>query len=465
MDETNKKHDGISLRRVHLWMIVGAAIISAVMFFSTYHLTRSFRHLAETSEQQIELSRAARELMDASDYLTEKAQRFTIDGDMRFMMEYFAEAFESQHREEAIEKMSEGKGTEAALKRLQDAMAASVSLMNREYYAMRLVIDAKGYGDYPEALRTVELSEEDRALSAQDKMHLATRMVLDDAYYTQKEEIRANMRASLDELERMAYNADASALNELHDEMLLIRVVILLQIAVMIIMVWLTSRLGINPVLNAVERIKADSPIPEVGAEEFRYLARAYNKMYEVYRNSLERLNFKASHDELTGAYNRAGYDLLMSSIDLNNTYMMLFDVDNFKSINDTYGHETGDKVLVKLVEILRRNFRTDDYICRIGGDEFVVFMVHSSDVQKGLIGKKIDTINRELASATDGLPKASISVGIVHGSEAKDAETLFEKTDAAMYESKKKGKSTYTFISGGGEGEHTESDRKAENE
>ena len=101
--------------------------------------------------------------------------------------------------------------------------------------------------------------------------------------------------------------------------------------------------------------------------------------MYAAYKKSLDSLNFKASHDELTGAYNRFGYDLLVSNIDLNNSYMMLLDVDNFKNINDTYGHETGDKVLVRLVEILRKNFRMDDYICRIGGDEFVIFMVHSS--------------------------------------------------------------------------------------
>lgn len=446
MEEKTKIKDGISLRTIHLWMIIGAALISALMFFFTYRLTHSFQHLTETSEQQIELRKAARELMDASDYLTEKVQRFTVDGDMHFMMEYFAEALESQRREEAIDKMSEASGSEAALKELQEAMAASLSLMNREYYAMRLVVEAKGYSDYPEAIRKVELTAEDQALSPEDKMHLATRMVLDDGYYTQKEKIRASMKASLDELEKMAYDADASALHELHDEMILVRFIIILQIAVMIFMVWLTSRLGIHPVLNAVERIKADSPIPEVGAEEFRYLARAYNKMYEVYRKSLERLNFKASHDELTGAYNRAGYDLLLSSIDFDNTYMMLFDVDNFKSINDTYGHETGDKVLVKLVQVLRRNFRNDDYICRIGGDEFVVFLVHSNEIQEDLIAKKIDAVNKELAASDDGLPSASISVGIVHGSDAPDAEALYQKTDAAMYESKKKGKRTYTF-------------------
>jgi diguanylate cyclase (GGDEF)-like protein len=195
-----------------------------------------------------------------------------------------------------------------------------------------------------------------------------------------------------------------------------------------------------------VDQIKADSPIPEVGANEFRYLAREYNKMYEVYKSSLERLNFKASHDELTGAYNRAGYDLLLSSIDLSSTYMLLFDLDNFKSINDTYGHEAGDKVLVKLVQVLKNSFRSDDYICRLGGDEFVVFMVHSSKMKQHLIARKIDEINRQLADTVDGLPSTSVSVGIVHGKDAADAENLFEKTDEAMYQAKKNGKHTYKF-------------------
>ena len=161
---------------------------------------------------------------------------------------------------------------------------------------------------------------------------------------------------------------------------------------------------------------------------------------------SIEHLNYKASHDELTGAYNRAGYDLLLAGIDLDSTYMMLLDIDNFKSINDTYGHETGDKVLVNLVNVLNSIFRDDDCICRIGGDEFVVFMVHSSGMPHKLIASKVEQINEELEKSGDGIPPISVSVGIVNGKDVTDIEKLFEKTDAAMYESKKKGKHTYTF-------------------
>lgn len=441
-----KPKDGISLRTVHLCLIIGAVIISGLMLFSTYHLFSSFRHLTETSEQQIELRKAARELMDASDYLTEKVQRFSVLGDRRFLEEYFEEAFVANHREEAIATMAEGTGTQAALEKLQTAMASSVELMDREYYAMQLVIEAQGYTEYPEVLQSVTLSDEDMALSPSEKMLRAAQMVHDDEYYEQKDRIRENMRASLDELEQMAYDTDASALESLRDELLLVRVIIILQTIGILVMVWLTARLGIHPVLNAVERIKEDSPIPEVGANEFRYLARTYNKMYEVYKKSLASLNFKASHDELTGAYNRAGYDLLLSSIDLGSTYMMLVDVDNFKTINDTYGHEVGDKVLTKLVQVLKKNFRSDDYICRIGGDEFVVFMVHSSEMQHNQVASKIKAINKELNEPEDGLPPVTISVGITHGTEATDAVDLFEKTDAAMYQAKKNGKRTYRF-------------------
>jgi diguanylate cyclase (GGDEF)-like protein len=125
---------------------------------------------------------------------------------------------------------------------------------------------------------------------------------------------------------------------------------------------------------------------------------------------------------------------------------MLLFDVDDFKSINDTYGHEAGDKALVKLAEVLKSNFRSDDHICRIGGDEFVVFMVHTNGLQKELIAAKIDQINDQLKRADDEVPYFSVSVGVAYGADAADAESLFEQTDEAMYESKKSGKRTYTF-------------------
>ena len=442
----SNNHKGISLRTVNISLIIGAVLVSALMFVSTFRLSSSFRRVTETSEQQIELRKAARELMDASDYLTEKVQRFTVTADMRFVQEYFDEAFIAHHREEAISRMSTGTASEEALKVLKDAMKESLALMNTEYYAMKLVIEAKGYTDYPELLQSIELSDSDKALSPQEKMRLATEMVLNDEYYNHKYLIRENMTISLDELEKMAYDKDEDAMAALSNELKLVRVVIILQSFGIVILVWLTTKLGIHPVLNAVDRIKEDSPIPEGGAVEFRYLAKAYNKMYEVYRKSLESLSFRASHDELSGLYNRAGYDLLLSSIDIESSYMLLFDVDNFKTINDTYGHGAGDEAIRNVARVLKENFRSDDYVCRIGGDEFVVLMVHAPKSAKNLISTKIKHINDELGNSRDNLPSYSVSVGIAHGSDSIDAINLFAKCDTALYESKARGKHTYTF-------------------
>ena len=445
--KANSKH-GISLRILYLWLIIITVIVFVFTMISVYMLTTTFFSLSDTAQEHTAMEKAAHELMDASDYLTENVQRFTIDGDKRFMTEYFKEAFETQRREEAIEKMSADFKTRDALEQLQKARNASIELMNQEYYAMRLVIDAKGITEYPDILKTVELISEDKKLSSDEKMRKATTMVLNDEYYTQKEIIRSNMQKSLNELEAFTSREENTALHHLHIQLIVVCVMSVIQTVMIMFMAALTSNLGIKPILKAVEKIKKDDPIPEIGANEFRYLATTYNKMYAIYKTSLERLNFKASHDELTGAYNRSGYELLLSSLDMNNTHMLLFDLDNFKSINDTYGHETGDRVLKKLVGTLKNNFRNDDYICRIGGDEFVVFMVHSTNMQKELIANKIKHINQQLQDTTDGVPPISTSVGIVHGSDVGSKTNFFEKADEAMYKSKQGGKMTYTFYS-----------------
>lgn len=446
MEGENKKLKGISLRMVYVWLIVIAIIVFVLTMISAYFLASTFYSMSDASNEHIKLENAALELMEASDCLTENAQRFAVKGDRYFLDEYFNEAFKNSRREKAIETMSAAPKSRSALLKLQNAMDASVNLMNREYYSMCLVINAMGYTEYPDILKSIQLTKDDAALTKERKMDLALEMLLDDEYYAQKELIRSNMKESLHELETLAQNEETEALNHLHKELMIVGIMSIIQTLVILFMTALTSHLGIRPVLKAVDKIKADAPIPEIGANEFRYLARTYNKMYSIYKVSLECLNFKASHDQLTGAYNRSGYDLLLSTVDINSTHMILFDVDNFKNINDTYGHETGDQILKKVVHTLKRNFRNDDYICRIGGDEFVVFMSHSDKTMKDLIASKIERINHQLMDVSDGLPKISVSVGIVHGEDVTDSSKMFEKADEAMYRSKHNGKKTHTF-------------------
>ena len=128
---------------------------------------------------------------------------------------------------------------------------------------------------------------------------------------------------------------------------------------------------------------------------------------------------------------------------------MIMIDGDHFKDINDTYGHETGDKVLKKIAKTISNNFRSDDYICRLGGDEFVVFMVHADKGQAQTVETKISRINKQLSDTADGLPAISVSAGIVHSSSAPDTHTLMNYADTALYDAKKKGRSRYSFYEG----------------
>ena len=442
------KTDGISLRTVNTCLIVFAAIASAILIYATFHASSTFQQLSNATNEFIEMQEGTQQLMDASDYLTDQVQMFAIDGEIEYMDNYFREAFENRRREESIEKLSHNPDYRAAHDKLQEAMNSSLLLMEREYYAMKLVIDSKGLQDYPDVLRDVRLKEEDAALPAAEKLHLAQSMLVDNVYYTQKESIRANMKASVLELEEITRTAQLQSESDMKVELSIVRAVIIIQAVGIMFMIWLTARLGINPVLKAVDNIREDSPIPVIGANEFRYLAKTYNKMYNVYKKSIEHLNYKASHDELTKLYNRSGYELLLSSLDLKTTFMLLFDADHFKEVNDTYGHETGDRILQKIANAIRHSFRSDDYACRIGGDEFIVFMVHADHQQDQLIRSKIRQINAELTDTSDNLPAISISAGIAHGSEVPAGEDLFDCADKALYHTKQTGRKGYTFYS-----------------
>ena len=152
-------------------------------------------------------------------------------------------------------------------------------------------------------------------------------------------------------------------------------------------------------------------------------------------------LTNKAETDELTGLINRAGYDRLLEELELKKTILLLVDTDKFKGINDRYGHETGDRVLKKISRSLLANFRQNDYVCRIGGDEFAVLMLNTGTLEDERIQDKIRYINRELAStAADELPTVSVSVGAARGTGAEDWTTLFKQADSVLYKVKQNG-------------------------
>ena len=280
--------DGISLRAVHIAMVVCAVLICGLLVFSTYQSSSVFSRLSKATSNYIVRQKAAHDLMEASDYLTEMVQRFTLEGDMQYVDNYFEEAFISRRREASITSMSENDAEESLVKQLQEAMEESSSLMYREYYAMKLVIDAREIREVPETLRGIELKEEDAALSADDKMELAQEMVLGTEYYARKEVIRTKLKSSLQTLDKLMTTTRQDTTAELNREMTIVRVAIIILTVLILGLIWGTARLGSIPLVEAAKQADEGKLIEVKGSREFRDLARKYNGMQEKLNGSGE---------------------------------------------------------------------------------------------------------------------------------------------------------------------------------
>ncbi|TDT82725.1 sensor domain-containing diguanylate cyclase [Pseudodesulfovibrio indicus] len=181
----------------------------------------------------------------------------------------------------------------------------------------------------------------------------------------------------------------------------------------------------------------------------------AWNLALAVSRRRLyqAQLFAMAMYDALTGLPNRKlFFDRLGGGIESARRYgrrlaLLYVDLDGFKQVNDTMGHQTGDELLVQVGKALRRTVRKSDTVARLGGDEFAIILSEVGSVEEAVkVGEKIvDELCRpfELRTAT---AKVGASVGVaVFPDHASQADTLVRGADKAMYRSKSKGRGTCT--------------------
>jgi diguanylate cyclase (GGDEF)-like protein len=161
----------------------------------------------------------------------------------------------------------------------------------------------------------------------------------------------------------------------------------------------------------------------------------------------VEEMRNLALRDELTGLYNRRGFFALiehqMKVAKRKKTGMFLLyaDLDDLKSINDTWGHQEGDAALIETAHILRKNYRESDLIARIGGDEFVVFPAGTSDDDSEKILDRLHNAFRDYRIQNNPRFKLSISAGmsLYHPDAPCSIDELLALGDASMYERKTK--------------------------
>lgn len=168
-------------------------------------------------------------------------------------------------------------------------------------------------------------------------------------------------------------------------------------------------------------------------------------------RKSQEDAARKAVTDALTGLPNRRGFYESLSEREGAGAIIQI-DLDHFKNINDTYGHEAGDDALVHAANIFRAEFRKDDFVARMGGDEFVALLVGEVDKSdlESTAHRIVSRVCEPLPFADNAQIGVSMGIRLVAGESPWDVEGLLADADLALYTAKRDGRGRWAFFENG---------------
>lgn len=170
----------------------------------------------------------------------------------------------------------------------------------------------------------------------------------------------------------------------------------------------------------------------------------------QIQNKRLRKLHLKlkeqSNKDELTKIYNRKYYnEKIEELLSLYKRYkttfsFMIFDIDDFKFINDNYGHDVGDKVLKQLTQLITEDIRENDYFFRVGGEEFVILFSETSLENSLYIAEKIRVLISTKVDVVEN-QKITISIGLTEVNKDDCELTIFKRADKYLYEAKNSGK------------------------
>ncbi|MBQ7536254.1 MAG: GGDEF domain-containing protein [Stomatobaculum sp.] len=449
MNNQNENGRGIRLHLINLLMIAVASLLTFGLVYATWEISVSYEQMRVATDRYIACEQAADNLKSASDYLTEQVRLFVMTGDAEKVHNYFEEVNISHRRDRAVEEVHLNLADSVAEGHLHDALLLSDELKELEIQAMRLIVD--GYGlnvnDFPREVRECVLPEDLAAQKPAQKIQTGRDMVFDRTYQTYKEKIDSKVALCMDELVSVTKVRQENSSNRLLNVLRNQHILIGLLLVTVLVIVFLTTFFVIVPLRKSIDRIQKHQYLPMAGSYEFQYLAQTYNSMFRSSQAQQKQLSYEATHDALTGLYNRSAFDTFREQDLGGDVTLLLIDADKFKDINDNYGHAVGDKILIKLASTLRDSFRAEDYVCRIGGDEFAVIMVHCTSAMEELIRGKVARANEKLQDTSDGLPPISISVGVAFSDRLAPSEDIFKDADKALYKVKESGRKGVAFF------------------
>ena len=203
---------------------------------------------------------------------------------------------------------------------------------------------------------------------------------------------------------------------------------------------------------NHVQLFNQDE-IGKLGAN-FNMMLTDLHDMKLQLMNEKDNAEYKAHHDGLTLLPNRTSFshrlDQVISRAKRNKEYFSVFfmDLDHFKQVNDSMGHDAGDEVLKIFAERIQKCIRVEDTVARMGGDEFTIILENLNSVQSPtVIAEKILKVMQEPLEVYEQQLYLTVSIGItVYPDDGNDTQSLIKNADAAMYKAKSDGRNKYQF-------------------
>lgn len=188
--------------------------------------------------------------------------------------------------------------------------------------------------------------------------------------------------------------------------------------------------------------------IPEIVVTRVNNVMTSNKRMVSIEMEA-QKLKIKSELDEMTGIYNKSTTEIAMNEVlkhgNKQQNVMLVIDIDNFKTVNDTSGHQSGDHVIRIIADLISSLFRKTDIVGRIGGDEFCVLMVDVPDMSV-VLDKTNELIQIMRYKPNLTIPEyVTLSIGVASNKHQKMTYAdLFTKADEALYQAKENGKAQY---------------------
>lgn len=218
----------------------------------------------------------------------------------------------------------------------------------------------------------------------------------------------------------------------------------------------LTSKDEKKDIVKALEAGANDFISKPYDAQELRARINVGKRMVKLQFNlsdAYKKLKYEAMHDLLTNIYNRrAIMELLEKEIargkrEKTSLCVGLCDLDHFKKVNDTYGHQIGDEVLIAFTRLVTDKLRLNDHVGRIGGEEFLIVASGSKGLKQDVMFERICEYVRSSEISTEkGSVPITVSIGVARYTGVENSDVLLATADTALYHAKKTGRDSVVY-------------------